>query len=296
MPGTLSAGEKASRGWPLWIQVLIAMVLGIGTGLLLSPDGAGVLSVAFVEPVAAWIALPGRIFLALIQMIVIALVMSSIMLGVAEGGGETLRRIGPRILAYFLCTTVVAVVIGVVLASVIRPGDHVDASALPPVIEEPAPLDVVGEETVPDRIVRLIPTNLVQAQLQRDMLLIVIAAIFMGLALVSIAPELATPVLDVARGVQAAAMRIVDWAMRLAPVAVFGLLCDITIRAGRPRSSARPSTSGPSCWGSSCCSCSTSGSRRSSAASARAGSWRPRATCSSWRSRRRARLPLCRYP
>jgi Na+/H+-dicarboxylate symporter len=232
MPGALSAGDTKSRGWPLWVQVLIAMVLGIGTGLLLSPDGVGLLSETFVEPVAAWIALPGRIFLALIQMIVIALVLSSIMLGVADGGGDTLRRIGPRIIVYFVCTTVVAVTIGVLLASLIRPGDHVDSSTLPPVVEKSSPLDVEGDESVPDKIVRLIPTNLIQAQLQRDMLLIVIAAIFMGLALVSIAPELATPVLDVARGVQAASMRIVDWAMRLAPIAVFGLLCDITIRAG----------------------------------------------------------------
>ena len=91
MRGALSAGDTKSRGWPLWVQVLIAMVLGIGTGLLLSPDGVGLLSETFVEPVAAWIALPGRIFLALIQMIVIALVMSSIMLGVADGGGEAIR-------------------------------------------------------------------------------------------------------------------------------------------------------------------------------------------------------------
>ncbi|MHC4959106.1 MAG: dicarboxylate/amino acid:cation symporter [Planctomycetota bacterium] len=228
----MSAGKTTSRGWPLWVQVLIAMVAGIGTGLLLSPEGAGLLSETFVEPVAAWIALPGRIFLALVQMIVVALVMSSIMLGVAEGGGKTLKRIGPRIFVYFLCTTVVAVTIGVLLASLIRPGDYVDSSTLPPVVERSTAADAIGEESVPDKIVRLVPTNLIQAQLQRDMLLIVIAAIFMGLALVSIAPELATPVLDVARGVQAAAMRIVDWAMRLAPIAVFGLLCDITIRAG----------------------------------------------------------------
>ena len=65
----------------LWLQVLIAMALGLATGVLLAPSWAGILSEAAVERVIPWIALPGNIFLALIKMVVMPLVFGSIVLG-----------------------------------------------------------------------------------------------------------------------------------------------------------------------------------------------------------------------
>jgi Na+/H+-dicarboxylate symporter len=63
----------------LWFQVMVAMVLGVIIGILLSPSGAGLLSENFSEKIAPWIALPGNLFLALIKMVVIPLVLASFM-------------------------------------------------------------------------------------------------------------------------------------------------------------------------------------------------------------------------
>ena len=112
----------------LWAQILLAMVLGIGVGLALSPTGGALVEQATVNTIAAWLALPGRLFLALIQMIVVPLVLTSIILGIASGGNsDFLRRIGTRIAPYFV-TTIVAVVIGGSLALWIQPGHYVEQS------------------------------------------------------------------------------------------------------------------------------------------------------------------------
>jgi Na+/H+-dicarboxylate symporter len=87
----------------LWLQVLIAMALGLTTGLLLAPSGAGILSEHVVERVIPWIALSGNIFLALIKMVVIPLVFSSIVLGLASSPDpEFLRKAALRIFPYFV--------------------------------------------------------------------------------------------------------------------------------------------------------------------------------------------------
>jgi len=75
IPRPAKASTRARVAWgPLWLQVLIAMALGLTTGLLLGPSGAGILSEPAGEHVIPWIALPGNMFLALIKMVVIPLV------------------------------------------------------------------------------------------------------------------------------------------------------------------------------------------------------------------------------
>ncbi len=65
----------------LWAQVMVGMVLGFGLGLLLS-DGAGLVDPDLAEVIGLWLAVPGRIFLALIAMVLIPLIFSSIVGGV----------------------------------------------------------------------------------------------------------------------------------------------------------------------------------------------------------------------
>ena len=85
------------------------MIAGIGLGLLISPRGMAVVSNHTAELVASWVAVPGYVFLALIQMIMVALIFSSIVLGIASRGtGDQLRRLGIRIVPYFLLTTSIA--------------------------------------------------------------------------------------------------------------------------------------------------------------------------------------------
>ena len=113
----------------LWVQIVIAMIAGISLGIGLSPSGGAWISASAATIVAGWVALPGHLFLALIQMIVVPLIISSIILGIAGGGNvDFVRRIGLRIGPYFVATTIAAVAIGTSLAIWVAPGDYIDTA------------------------------------------------------------------------------------------------------------------------------------------------------------------------
>jgi len=105
----------------LWLQVLIAMALGIGTGLLLTPS-SGWVSPGAGAIITSWLALPGQAFLAAIKFVVVPLVLASVIRGIAAGDNpETVGRIGLQTVLFFLATTVCAVAIGLVSPMRSRP-------------------------------------------------------------------------------------------------------------------------------------------------------------------------------
>ncbi len=223
----------------LWVQILSAMVLGISTGLLLSPSGVALVSYKTAEVVAGWLVLPGHIFLALIQMIMIPLVMTSIVLGISASENPSyLKQIGFRIAPYFLGTTTIAVGIGTALALLIGPGRFINPEILDSAVSAATTAGDMGANvsqeasSVHERIVGLIPSNPLGAALDESMLQIVVFSILTGIALMTIPRTRAKPLTDLAGSIQQLSMEIVSWAMALAPLAVFGLLADITMKVG----------------------------------------------------------------
>ena len=222
----------------LWVQIIACMALGISVGLLVSPDGAALVSKQMAVLITGWLVLRGHIFLGVIQMIMLRLVVSSIVLGIA--GTEDLaklRKIGLRIAPYFVGTTMVAVLIGVALVSLIEPGQYVDAQLLAHALangtsNSPELGSVADTVTLHERIVGLIPANPLSAALNESMLQLVVFAILIGISLVSISPKRAQPLLDLSLSVQELSMKIVSWAMVIAPLAVLGLLAQITMQVG----------------------------------------------------------------
>ena len=230
----------------LWLQILIGMIAGIALGMLISARGMALVDRHVAELIAGWLALPGYIFLALIQMIMVALIFSSIVLGVAScGTGEQLRRLGIRIIPYFLCTTTVAVMLGIVLAELVKPGAYisqlmVDNASLDSLSQAENAKEFVTQSDAsaarhlnfPKTLANLIPSNPLRAALDGSMLQIVVFSIFFGIALLMIQSARANPLLDIAMSLQEVAMKIVSWAMLIAPLAVFGLLTEITTKMG----------------------------------------------------------------
>ncbi|MEJ8561678.1 dicarboxylate/amino acid:cation symporter [Yoonia sp. GPGPB17] len=217
----------------LWMQILVALGLGVGLGLLLSPQTDTVLTVPShrVDDLGAWLKLPGGIFLNMIQMIVIPLIVSSIALGLVSAGDPAfLRRVASRIVPYFVATSTIAVLIGAAIATLIEPGNYV---SLP---QTAIPVASAGAAessfNIAQRIPELIPTSMTEASLSRDMLQIVLIAVFLGVAMISIPAASVQPALDLLHAVQAVALKIVSWAMLLAPLAVFGLIGEFVMRVG----------------------------------------------------------------
>lgn len=222
-------------GKKLWAQIVLAMILGLGVGLALSAEGGALVSEELSLSIASWLKLPGSIFLNLIQMVVMPLIISSIVLGICSSGDpDYLKRVGLRIFPYFVGTTTIAVSIGVALAILIEPGNYINSSLIAASGADAAVSNVRALEdiSVPDQIAALIPTNITEANVKRNMLQIVIFSIIMGVAIMSLSKDRMAPFLAIGEAVQDIALKIVSWAMLLAPYAVFGLLADITIRVG----------------------------------------------------------------
>ena len=226
----------------LWLQVLIALFAGAGVGFLLGPDLAWV-SRSDALLVGDWLALPGKLFLALIGMVIIPLAASSIVLGIAgSGGGEAMRYVGRRLALFVLFTTVLAASIGVTLARLIRPGRSTEVPVIPTPslkpdlsqLPEPQASAIEGiTRGLPDLIVGLIPQNITAAMMERDMLAIVVFSLLVGIAVVGAEKrELTRPIVALSEAMLEVSMTVIRTAMRFAPLAVFGLIAQTTLTNG----------------------------------------------------------------
>ena len=224
----------------LWAQVMAGMVLGFGLGLLLS-ESTGVVPPEIAEVIGLWLALPGQIFLALIAMVLIPLIFSSIVGGlVGAGSGEELRSVGLRLAAFILATTTVAATIGVALAQWLKPGVGLAGFSVPP--GEPGPPSKTGlvsempdlsePSTLPDLIANILPSNPTASIVQGDMLAVVVLALLVGISVTQVQRSRAAPFLALMEALLSISMNIVKWAMFLAPLAVFGLMAQLVMRTG----------------------------------------------------------------
>ncbi|MFW2374608.1 MAG: dicarboxylate/amino acid:cation symporter [Gammaproteobacteria bacterium] len=222
----------------LWLKVLIGMVLGIAAGMLIGPT-TGWLHPDTATTIGNWLALPGQLFLTLIQMIVMPLIFASVVRGLtASESFDQLRKMGTGVVVYFVITTTIAIIIGIAVAKTINPGNYVDAASLKLSVQVATPSTATAQATapslseLPQKLVTLLPSNPLTSMVEGQMLQVVMFAIIMGVALVMMKPAQSKPLLDLMSSLQEVCMTVVGWAMRLAPIAVFGLMAQITTKIG----------------------------------------------------------------
>jgi Na+/H+-dicarboxylate symporter len=194
---------------------------------------------ATASVIGNWLALPGQLFLTLVQMIVIPLVFASVIRGLAASENpDALKSTGVRVVLFFVVTTVIAIVIGIVLALSIKPGNFVSSemvtSALGAQTQLPDPdtLTTPQFSEIPAKLVTLLPSNPLSSMVQSNMLQVVLFALVVGVALVSMKPVQSKPMLELLGSLQEVCMTVVRFAMRLAPLAVFGLMAQLTSKIG----------------------------------------------------------------
>ncbi|MBT8138973.1 MAG: dicarboxylate/amino acid:cation symporter [Gammaproteobacteria bacterium] len=220
----------------LWLKVLIALMLGVLTGIALGPDLA-LFDATTVKTVTAWLALPGQVFLAIIQMIVVPLVLASIVRGLAANSNpEAMKRNGLIAIIFIAASTALAAAIGIFLAIQIQPGSFVDAGFL--ASESSGQLATQSAKgfpaaaELPGKVSGLIPKNPLASMASGEMLQVILFAGVLGVALLSIPAQQAKPLFDLLAALQEVSLRIVSWAMLLAPYAVFGLITRLVANLG----------------------------------------------------------------
>ncbi len=220
----------------LWLKVILAMILGILCGILLGPD-LGFFADTTVKAITAWVALPGQIFLAIIQMIVVPLVMASIVRGLAANNNPAaMKKNGVIALLFIVLSTMVAAVVGIVLALQIQPGSFVDATSLidPHLValESTAAKGFPAASELPGKVSELIPKNPLASMASGEMLQVILFSAVLGAALLSIPAQQSRPLFELLGALQEVSLRIVSWAMILAPFAVFGLITRLVANLG----------------------------------------------------------------
>ncbi|MEX0811592.1 MAG: dicarboxylate/amino acid:cation symporter [Chitinophagales bacterium] len=218
----------------LWLKVIIGLILGALAGLAINPS-TGWVSKELSQTLGSWLNLPGDIFMKLVQMVMIPLIFASIISGLVSNVSEDLKSFGLKLFLYFIFTTVVAIIFGIILAYQFKPGEFIRSqggfSGQELAVqsgENPEALVL----NIPKAISNLVPANPLESILSGEMLSIVIFTVIIGIALTQIEQESARPVVRFIESIQKISMIIVGWAMRLVPYAVFGLMAALISTTG----------------------------------------------------------------
>jgi proton glutamate symport protein len=204
--------RKISLAW----QIFIGLALGILVGAVFygNPHVA-----SYLQPI-------GDIFIRLIKMIVVPIVISSLIVGVAGVGDmKSLGKLGGKTLLYFEIITTIAIIVGLLAANVFQPGDGVDRSHLTKtdINSYVTTAKTTESHSFIDTVVNIVPTNIIQSLANGDMLAIIFFSVMFGLGVAAIG-EKGLPILNFFRGTADAMFHVTNQIMKLAPIGVFALI------------------------------------------------------------------------
>jgi proton glutamate symport protein len=200
----------------LAMQILVGLILGVIVG-----------AIFYGNPTLVIVLKPlGDIFLRLIKMIVVPIVFSSLVVGVAGvGDGKEVGKIGLKTIIYFEIITTIAIFLGLLIGNVVHPGTGIDMHSLvkTSISSYVGTAATVQTHSFADTFVNIVPTNIMQSLANGDMLSIIFFSVMFGLGIGSIG-EKGKPVLRFFEGVAQAMFWVTNQIMKVAPFGVFGLI------------------------------------------------------------------------
>ncbi len=217
---------------PLYSKILIGLVSGVIFGLAANRLGCSGFVLDYIKPL-------GSAFIRLISMVVVPLVFASLLVGTAGlNDVRKLGRIGAKTLAYYVCTTAIAVTIGLLLANIVKPGAGLSGEARRALVEsrsEQADAQIARARKKPaitDVLLNIIPANPIKAFVEGNMLQVIFIALFAGICLTMVPGGRGQPVIGFFEGVNDVVFQMVRIIMRLAPYGVFALVAAVVADFG----------------------------------------------------------------
>jgi Na+/H+-dicarboxylate symporter len=190
-------------------KIILGLLLGAAAGFVFREQAV------FLKPL-------GTIFIRLISLVVVPLVFVSLFLGTASIGDiRKLGKIGAKTLAYYLTTTLIAILIGLVLVTAFKPGAGagVEVPARDIAFQQPD-----TEISFIDNLVNIIPKNPVQALVEGNMLQVIFLALLFGVSVTTLARKSRRILIDWFESVNETIFKIIHMIMKLAPYGVFALI------------------------------------------------------------------------
>ena len=223
------------KNLPLHWKIIIGMFMGIIFGLGLSFFPAGKIFISnFIKPF-------GTIFINLLKLIAIPLILASLIKGVSDLKDiSKLSKMGGRTIITYMFTTVIAVIIGLVLVNLIKPGNSISNQTRQELIEayssnteekreaankqkSAGPLQAL-EDIVPDNVFKSFTSN-------KNMLQVIFFALFFGIGMILLPEKNVSPVKEFIDSLNTIILKLIDLIMLSAPYGVFALLATLVVEA-----------------------------------------------------------------
>jgi proton glutamate symport protein len=229
--------KKLELHWQILIAIGFAVVAGYAVNRAIAGgvEDPSFLGVSFIGTFGY----VGDLFLNALKMIIVPLIFSSIVVGVAGlGSGGNIGALGGRTLAFYVVTTLAATLVGLILINIVGPGYvdgqpagdmlALDASAdeLVGLAEDRGPGDIAGV------LFDMVPPNIISAAANGQMLGIIFFAILFGYFMTHLENEYAEPLFRFWDAVFHVMMKMTEWIMMFAPVGVFGLVARVVAETG----------------------------------------------------------------
>ncbi len=210
--------KKKLGDMSLAIQIFIALVLAIIVGLILGEKGAPFAS-SYIKPF-------GTIFLNLIKFIVCPIVLFSIMSGIVSMRDvKKVGSIGLKTVVFYLCTTAIAIIIGLGVASLAK-------GLFPMIATTDLTYSAKASTSFMDTIVGIFPSNFLAPLLNANMLQIIVMAILIGFAIVVIGEKRDIKVVEGFLDLNEIFLKCMEMILKLSPIGVFCLLCPVIAQNG----------------------------------------------------------------
>lgn len=231
---------------PLHTKIFFGMVVGVVAGLIIKQVG---LAPETLEKIVSWVEPIGQIFLRMVFMTVIPLVFAALVLGIAEIGDlKRVGKIGMRLLLYSLIVSSISVFIGIALVNTFEPGhslspetrDYLTLQFQEKSASAEKNAGLAQERSVGDIITNIVPKNPLADMVRAfdpnytggGLLAVMFFALIFGVAMASADAEKTTTLKSFFEGLYEVVIKIIGYAMQLAPYGVAALLFNLTISVG----------------------------------------------------------------
>tara|TARA_R110001592_G_scaffold363402_1_gene688365 strand:+ start:71933 stop:73204 length:1272 start_codon:yes stop_codon:yes gene_type:complete len=223
---------KLKLHWQMLIAIVAAVLVGLWSGV----DSA-VLGVSLYD-IFDFI---GTLFLNALKMIIVPLVMSSIIVGMAGlGDSDNLGRLSTKTLSFYMLTSLFSIIVGLIMVNLIMPGvidgeaagGRLNLSSPDAVSEQLARVEGRGVGDIASVFVRMIPPNVVKAAADGQMLGLIFFSLLFGVFMTRITKEYSQTMLGFWNGVYETMMAVTMFIMKFAPIGVFGLVAKTVAATG----------------------------------------------------------------
>jgi Na+/H+-dicarboxylate symporter len=239
---TAHAAEIAATSTPphnsrLQWRILVGFIGGLVAGLLAYTFAR---DADWVSTVVTYVTGPiGQVFLRLLFMLVIPLLFSALVVGIADMGEiRKLKAVGIRTLVYTVIVSSISVAIALACVNLLRPGGGVDPVAAQELLEQgregaSSIVQASAEaKTGVEQLISIVPSNVISAMGQNDILAVMFFALFFGLGLLLVQTPRTAQLKDAIEGVFEVAMKLIGFVIQLAPIAIFCFMFNLSAQFG----------------------------------------------------------------